>query len=165
MVGGYGFFHSTVFKNDGQDDQKEWHLTFSPDVQYFVIDKLAVGLILGVSYDKYVNSSFPASIFGISYGPVVRYYFLPTDKKINVFSEASAAFKNSFSENNVGKNKYNSYDITGSAGISYFIGKNVALEGGLIYQYSKTTGIIMRSNIFTARIGFQIHLTGKSGEK
>jgi hypothetical protein len=88
MVGGTG-----VFATDDQVindiNVKSISIDIFPRVGYFIIDKLALGSLFSFRYNtlKYIGVNSHSTSIGI--GPFVRYYFLDTEKRINIFSEVN----------------------------------------------------------------------------
>src|SRR5258708_35660342 len=84
LVGG-----NVNFTSSKQGDAKLTHINFSPDAGYFFINNFAGGLRLNVSSDK-PDGGDASTIFTVA--PFVRYYFLPSAQKVNVFADAQYGF-------------------------------------------------------------------------
>ncbi len=87
MMGGGASFGN--YKNtSGGDTNESFRLGIYPNVGYFLIDKFVVG----ASAEFTTNfGSHSEDIYGIQ--PYIRYYFLNTDKHINIFSELNYGFQ------------------------------------------------------------------------
>jgi len=120
------------------NDDQDWltNLSFSPNLQYFLIPNLAVGGSLYVDYlTRYYshgNHSFSRTIFGI--GPALTYYIGNANSRIYPFFHASAYLSNIVSESGM-ENWSNSFSFSG--GLAFPISKNVALTGEAFYSYGK----------------------------
>lgn len=165
MVGGTGSFSSSkTVSNNGQDYKSvEKTIRISPSIGYFFVDKLATGLKLGyegVFIPDYGFGDINTNTYNI--GPFVRYYFLKSDKIVNLFAEGSFGF---------GKSHQNatsiSTDLTKNnrtyslmAGPVVYFNSSVSLE--LSLQYSSTNIRFDESDLskksFQVAVGFQIYL-------
>lgn len=124
-----------------------------PNVGYFFIDKLAGGVEFDLIHSiSKLSSNTRATTFGI--GPFIRYYFLNTDSRINVVSDARIGFSVSSNSQTSGNTSFTSYSF--SAGPAVFLNSSVAIELLIGYRgYKESTA---RNNSIRASIGFQIHL-------
>jgi hypothetical protein len=138
-----GFSASTnKWKNDNGSgtDSKDLNLNLSPQVGFFVINGLAVGLVMEINYssskddatnDKSISTTLVA-------GPFVRYYF--GSSKIKPFVEGSGGFglyvdKYDPDEGNTLTDKYGVMALQGKGGVAFFLNDAVSLELGLSYNY------------------------------
>ena len=131
-----------------------------PNAGYFFLDKFAGGLRPGfnseTTYSKYRTSA-------IFIGPFVRYYFLPADQKLNLFTDISFAYSWSKFKNLVAQYtssfKFNYYQLGFMAGPSIFLNEHTSLEFTVGYKYStgspKDTAT---ENSIRVGIGLQIHI-------
>jgi hypothetical protein len=122
----------------------------SPSFGYFVADHFAVGMELPVSIFKM------SQIHNYSYGysPFVRYYF-------NNGLFASVQFSQIFTDYqdiNMIRNKMNYFVVAPGIGYSYFLNKNVALEGGVFYEESFYKNSIGNQGELSFRFGLQIFI-------
>lgn len=155
LVGGNANFESASF---GDNDQfKYTSFSFSPNVGHFFINNFAGGVRLSFDHTKYKQAEDASSSF--LFAPFVRYYFLPTANKVNLFADGSYGFgsmKDGESES------FNQFAI--SAGPAVFLSPNTALEFSL--QYASAGGDAYggddRMNRFGVNVGFQIHLGNAS---
>ncbi|HEY5751485.1 MAG TPA: autotransporter outer membrane beta-barrel domain-containing protein [Chryseolinea sp.] len=157
LGGSLGFSQSTdeitynfINEGDVSFEFKSTSLTLRPNVSYFVIDGLALGLITPFSYSSAKMGE--QKISGITYaiGPVVRYYFL-LGSQWAIFPEVSYSYgwnkKNSrdryiYSGGGIlapGVREGNTKDFQGGVGLVYFLHPNIGLEGKFYYQSTRTT--------------------------
>ncbi len=157
MVGGNGNFSSyeNKYQNNGTEvSNKGIGINISPNLGYFIADKLVAGANFNFGYTKpqgYDNS------FGYGIGPFIRYYFLKEDKLINLLAQANY----SFGVNKSGDNKSESDGYGFKTGPAIFFNKSVALEVTLDYNSSKLIPNNSSSssyNNFQVSFGLQIHL-------
>jgi hypothetical protein len=158
---------SAGFNHSSQGDTKQTTITVSPDLGYFVINQLAVGLRPEFGYTKTktkvgsVSQSGSVTAFWIA--PFVRYYFMPSGEKVNVFADGSYGFGSSKVKGGSSVSG-NYYQI--KAGPAIFLTPSAALEFALYYRsyggdaYEANGD---RDNNFGLSIGFQIHLGGGAG--
>jgi hypothetical protein len=124
---------------------------FSPNAGYFVINNLAVGANLQISYDKL--GSLKVNSFGV--GPFVRYYF--TDAKIKPFFTGDMNFLNRKITTNIGSNTESAFNYFLGGGAAIFINENVAIEGILGYDHTKVSDEDGSGGL-RLRVGFQVYL-------
>ena len=157
LVGGSGNFKTTKTEklSDGTkpfDDRTIFSI--SPNVGYFFYDKLAGGISLSYIYD---NISEDYQYFGV--GPFVRYYFLKTDKQLNLFLQGNYYYYQGGAKtqdgNDTGKFHNNGYGF--KAGTAVFFNSSVALELTLDYISNRLNSELKEDSIMIG-IGFQIHL-------
>ncbi len=156
MTGGnLSFSNSVNYKNDSHEiNSKSTFINISPNVGYFIFDKLSIGTIYQYSSNN-VKFEDSKQITKSSYiGPFVRYYILKPDKVANIFLETSYNF--STLKNN--KTVFNT-----KVGFVYFLNSAVGLELTLNYSIIKNR---FNNDLFsnstsknlTLGLGFQIHL-------
>ena len=127
-------------------------ISIMPDAGYFFIDKLAAGLKLNYTI---INPSSGLSYVDFGFSPFVRYYILPAEKTINIFTEAAYGW---------GRNTEQGANVTNhqwsvSAGPAFFLNSHVALEVALIY--TNTAGQHLTDGnpeTIGINIGFQVYL-------
>lgn len=150
MVGGSGSFSSSNTKSENFSETKTFTIDISPNIGYFVIDKLAFGSKVNFfkSNSKSDTGNSDFKTFYVS--PFARYFFLNKEKKINVFLESSYKFS-MYKENS--KNTALSF----KGGTAIFLNSSVALEISLEYlknNYSNN----QNTNSILLGIGVQVHL-------
>lgn len=124
-----------------------------PNIGYFFIDKLAGGIEFDLIHSiSKLSSKTRITTFGV--GPFIRYYFLNTDSRINVVSDARVGFNVTSTNQNSLKNSYTSYSF--SAGPAVFLNSSVAME--LLIGYTGYQESTSSNNGIRTSIGFQIHL-------
>lgn len=152
MIGGAASFKSSKYDFGGVSS-KQTISQLSGDVGYFIIDKFAAGLKVGYSRSE-VNS--PHNIVNTyEIGPLVRYYFLPTEKYVNIFSELS--YQYGLMKTNQGVSQ-DSNNFSGILGCAAFFNSSVALEFTLGYSYYLYNNNAGKINNVIAGIGFHFHL-------
>jgi len=168
LVGGSGSFYLskrnyTSYLNSSTDGySNELNLTISPNVGYFVTDKLVLGLRPYFSWGK--GESFSSigdplttsdsKRYGI--GPFGRYYFLNKDKPFNILTEINYQI----GVWDLGeKGKLSNFSFLAgpviyfntSVGMEFLLGYSTQSEE--LKNFSKNS-----SKGFSVNIGFQIHL-------
>jgi outer membrane protein W len=150
LIGGSGQFQKQHEDLQGSDI-RGLAISVAPDIGYFIFDKLGVGLNVTFSYNriKVKDNISKTNILGL--GPFVRYYFLPSDNRINIFSEAAYEYTTVF-------DGHYQNDFYFSAGPVIFFNSSVGLE--LAAKYSTSNSKISNATAKTVflTIGFQIHL-------
>jgi hypothetical protein len=172
LVGGNGFYSTKEFHQlDSASYTTINEFRFSPNVGFFVIDKLAFGI--RASYTTISARSHPAGpLFyqssdlgkrrALEFGPFVRYYFLKPDKLANVFVDASwlPGIIKTITTAETLRTPTNSYSI--SAGAAIFFNPSLSIELSLGYSRKKLYQEFYDNEIFQNKflinIGFQIHL-------
>ena len=160
LVGGSGSFSTSTFTSENTDGseskQKGTSLRISPNLGFFISDRFAVGLDLSLNFAN--SEGRDNSNWAIGLGPFVRYYFLPEDKLINIFSQTSIRFNNGLSEINK-DSKSTTFGL--SAGGVIFFNSSVGLELSLNYEditVKRANSNNRNTDIFFVGLGFQIHL-------
>lgn len=126
-------------------------IAFTPSAGYFVINNLAVGANLNLSYTKTT-----AKTTGLGIGPFARYYLGTLN--IRPFGEADFNFTSTKTKVSTVSTSSNGTNFFLGAGLAAFINRNVAVEGLAGYShsnYSHSNG----SGGFNLRIGFQVYLS------
>ena len=163
MIGGNLGFNSSKY---GNSNSKSSSLFVSPNVGYFFINNLAGGLRVHFSNSKEESGSFEYSETAFRLTPFVRYYFLPSSQKVNVFADAGYGFGSTkYKETGDPDVTQNVSGYTVSAGAAIFIVPSVALEIGLGYNSDKFNNATERYNTIQALAGLQIHLGGSGASK
>ena len=153
MIGGGAFFRSSQY--EGQLNDRQILAEFSGDIGYFIIDKFTIGL--KPSYDRTEtkgSSNVIVSSYGL--GPFVRYYFLPSDKYVDIFSELS--YQYGITKTNQSSSSVNSNKISGIVGCSAFFNTSVGVEFTLGYSSYMYANNSAKVKSIIAGIGFQFYL-------
>jgi hypothetical protein len=117
MIGGSGSFRSSKYETTNSVYQKQILLNLSGNVGYFIIDKLPVGL--KPVYERIEAKGFDRTVVNVyALGPYARYYFLPSDKYVNIFSELS--YQYGITKTNQGSTT-NSNNLSGLIGCAAFL--------------------------------------------
>lgn len=177
LVGGNLNFSSAngeSISSTGTQKSTYSNISISPNIGYFIIEKFAAGLKTNFTNAKSkdgdmirdgitVGSGGHSNTTWFDFGPFTRYYFLPSDNQVNLFSEAN--FMYGTANSHPGKGSRYSYSFY--AGSAVYFNSSVALEFTIGYNSSKSTlyGLNSRNDDYTNKnnaiqigIGFQIHL-------
>ena len=159
LIGGALNFESTKIEYLNNPTQKLNNLLISPNIGYFVIDKMAGGLRIDFrSYNQY-SENLVTHQTNTSISPFLRYYFLPLLKKVNAFIDFS--YINTKTKFHIPSNpgyfeKAKDYHI--SAGPAIFLTDQIALEFIIGYRHTKSDDYDKtETNIFNSGFGLQIH--------
>lgn len=142
-------------------------LNFNPKAGYFVTDKIALGVELGIGSNKSENTVYgPPYVFtetksnSFGGGVFARYYFLELGQRFKTYTEAGLGFGST--KNNVNGlevSKVNSVNLGIDLGINYFVTNRLAINFGLAnvlgYSSSKTkspNGAEQKSNEFNGNL-------------
>lgn len=148
LIGG-----SIKFASNKTADIKTSMFEFSPNAGYFFANNFAGGLRSDINSVK-VESEDAISSTLIS--PFLRYYFLPSDSKVNIMLDGSFGFGST----SVLSETISQSGFGFTAGPAIFLNKHTALEFTLGYNSIKYEDDPDRSNTFTIGVGFQVHLLG-----
>lgn len=154
MVGGDTYFSSNNYKSE-TDESSYNDFRINPNVGYFFMDKLAGGLQMNLVFTNTDpgNSDMKASSYG--FAPYARYYFLETDKIINLFAEANYSFR--FGKFGRGDTiNWNGYGV--KAGTVLFFNSSVGIEFSLNYTDTTRKSDDYKIKTLLVGLGFQIHL-------
>jgi outer membrane protein len=139
------FGKSKVKDNNGsKNDGSEFSFNLNPQIGYFVIDNLAVGAGLPISFASYKSSgSNPDNekISSVVFSPFAQYYF--GSGKVKPFGYATVGFgsQKDVYDPNVGAtqtDKAGVFTFTIGAGAAIFLNDNVSFDAGLGYQSTAT---------------------------
>ncbi len=134
IEGNLSFGSST--NDNGTTEVKNNNFTFSPKVGYFLSDKLALGVELGVGSGKEEttvgNVSTEDKTNSFNAGVFARYYFLDLGQRFKTYTEAGLGFGSGKSETDGTENyKDNNFGIGIDLGINYFVTEKFAINFGL----------------------------------
>ena len=163
LAGGTGKFYSytSTYSSAAYSNEASYtQIDLSPDIGYFVVDKLAFGLRPTFSSIKgKVTTPGGGSTNVQRYwlGPFGRYYFLNADNQTNIVADVSYQY----GLFNAGGQKGDLRTFSALAGPVVFFNSSIGLEFLLGYSYSKED--VEKSNKeirkgFQIAVGFQIHL-------
>lgn len=116
--------------NDKNTETKTNSFEFNPKAGYFLTDKFALGIELGVGSDKEEvagtdtdkNSNLNVGVFG-------RYYFLELGQRFKTYAEAGVGFNNG--KEGLAETKYTGVGFGAGLGINYFVSESFAINFGL----------------------------------
>lgn len=165
LVGGTGNFLSSKYENSSptfSSTSNRVDIAISPNVGYFVIDKLALGLKTSFTkYKEQVNGTggLFSNVNRFSFGPFTKYYFLEKDKQYNILTE----FSYQYGFYSFKPTKGNSNTFNAAVGPVVYFNTTAGLEFLLGYYSTKETikqngDNITKQSGFQIGIGFQIHL-------
>jgi hypothetical protein len=173
---GFSRGHTSAAYNYSATSSKEKQSTIGidPNVSYFVIDHLSVGLVTPLTYMWYKPDGADQKTTYTSYsvGPLIRYYF-PLGSHWAIFPEASYSYGWTVTKGYyyVSGDKVqvtyrgNTRNLQGGLGLVYFLNPNIGVEGKFRYQsmrdtYNRTdVGLDhVDNNSFDFTIGMQVYL-------
>lgn len=153
MVGGNAAFSYSKSKPGSIIDSESFAMDISPNVGYFLFDKIAFGSRVDYFLSSYKTNSENLTSEYLYAAPFVRYYFLEAENAINVFLESSYRF-------NLLYNNYSSkFGIKG--GLAIFLNRNVAFEIALEYLNLAANDVSEGLHFILLSFGIQVHLDGK----
>ncbi len=142
MVGGN-------FRLNTSENNTEISLT--PTAGLFVIDNLAVGANVTISYSK--NGTRKLTDLGI--GPFARYYF--TTANVRPILQGSFSFITEKTKIGNTSNTNNGANFFLGGGAAIFISEQVSIDGLMGYYHSKVDGFDGGGG-FALSVGFQVYL-------
>ena len=161
LAGGSIGFTATKSGSASSAYYKTSNLLITPNIGYFIIDKLAAGARLNLaSFHQKVGSDNTTTTL-TTLSPFARFYFLPPAKMVNAFIDISYnAYKNRYSSSQSPTSQTNrSYGYTIAAGPSIFLNQHIALEFTVGYQATIPKGYSnSKTTQFNTGLGLQIHL-------
>ncbi|GAA4895636.1 hypothetical protein GCM10023311_20480 [Flaviramulus aquimarinus] len=160
MVGGDASLN--IDKSEGTSSSgftsttKAFSLRVTPNIGYFIIDKFAVGVspFLGLSNPDGANNN--VTNYGI--GPFMRYYFLKTENRINLFAHTSYFLAKTKNQSGA-SGDLKSFEF--KMGPVLYFNSSVGLELTLSYKndnQNSSSGSEIIFDRISFNIGFQIHL-------
>ena len=161
LIGGNISFESVKNQGSNLAEYKARNFFTSPGIGYFIIEKLAAGIRLDLkSYKQSSPNDWHQTYTSIS--PFLRYYIVPSSKKINAFIDVSylsyrSGFKPGTSSGSVDRS--NGYSVSGGPAI--FLTEQIALEFILGYKRTNVKDGDYLSTAFNSGLGLQIHLGRK----
>ncbi|MEJ7692689.1 hypothetical protein [Daejeonella sp.] len=144
LAGGQAAFSSDR-NDDGGTVLNRKIFQASPMSGYFFINNLAGGLRTSF---RYTHLSSSENYTSFSAGPFVRGYFLPVERKVNLFAQADYMYENQV--------KANIYSV--NAGPVIYFHDNVGIEFTVGYSVSAYKGTPAQYRTLQSGIGLQIHL-------
>jgi len=163
LYGGSGAFSQIKQIDSAFVFYKETTVTISGDVGYFIYDKLCFGLNTGFEHDKRQFPDFKSNSYFFNVGPFARYYLMPSERKVNIFSQLSDQTMFNWvteTDQNNKATKSTTHDnrLTTSVGFAAFLYPSIALEFSVGYQVAfEGNNTNAAYNRIVAGIWFQIH--------
>lgn len=151
LMGGAINFTSTSTNYLSVGSGTSTNLHFAPNIGYFFANKFAAGLGVRIEYNKYTLGSSTSSATDYSLGPFLRYYFLPTENKLNLFAMGSYGY----TITKPGNQNANTFSFF--AGPVYYLTNSVGLEFSIGYSTTSNSQTLYNHSVLLG-IGFQIHL-------
>jgi len=146
---GFGFAKGDIFvegqisfssENNKNTEVKTNSLNFSPKAGYFLTDKIAVGLQVGLGSSKTENYTSGAEsetkTNSIDFGVFGRYYFLDLGQRFKTYTEAGLNYKTEGGESTSGgvtvkNDDFNTVKFGLGLGMNYFVTEKMAISFGL----------------------------------
>ena len=138
------------------DGYQRFSISLYPNVGYFAIDNLAVGIYMPLGYTKRENSS--SLNYGI--GPFIRYYQMYEDNMGIFVGGKGGIIGNTYKAN---EDKYTdwNYYLGLETGVAYFLNESVGLEVYLDYTYYNYGNSLIDArsdnSSLTLNLGFQVY--------
>jgi hypothetical protein len=155
-----GDFNSEYSKNN---NLKQFQISTSPDIGYFIVDNLAIGLNIPIIYYDIVGSSNESSI---GLGPFMKYYM--NNGLFFSFKLAGNIITEHYGSNTTYGISSKSLSMSPGIGYAYFIFQKTSIELGLYYEHlntiSKDTYLYNASNSSSKtnnlifKVGFHLFL-------
>lgn len=124
-------------EEDATQEVKDNNFNFNPKAGYFITDKFAVGVELGIGSDKTETSPVGAPTVeektnNFNAGVFARYYFLDLGQRFKTYAEAGVGFGSGKNEiDGVEQYKVSGVNAGIDLGINYFVTKSFAINFGL----------------------------------
>lgn len=165
LVGGTGNFSSSK-KSFGYgtnfQTSNSTTIKISPNIGYFVFDKLAGGIKTSFSFFSEKVDGLGGSdgnVTRFEFGPFLRYYFLKKEKRVNIISEVSYQYGTYSTSPSKSKGSINTFSFL--SGPVIFFNESVGMEFLLGYG-SRVESVEQEykdsQKSFLIAIGFQFHL-------
>lgn len=150
LVGGSGSFASETYTyEEAYPKVTSTELILSPNVGFFIIDKLAIGTLSTLAFSNlhYYNDPSFKDQFSRNYlfGIFAKYYYFKQSQSVNLFSELGYYIYNTNNSNN----------LWFSAGPVVFLNPQTGLEFKVNYRMENMSN---DNHILSVGLGLQIHL-------
>lgn len=124
---------------DPSEEVKSSSFSFNPKAGYFVTDKIAVGLELGIGSGKTETTDLTPPVSttestsnSFNGGVFARYYFLDLGARFKTYAEAGLGFGSTkWETNNVETRKDSNFGLGIDLGMNYFVTEKMAINFGL----------------------------------
>ena len=135
---------------------ENFNINLSPQAGYFISDGIAIGLTTGFGLQTVKGGD---NIYQYKLMPFARYYFPEGASSTGRFFEQGEVGVTGAKSGGVSDT---SFGFGVNAGYAHFISRNVALEGTVGYNYSKSNlANAQAQNGLGVAVGFQIYLGHK----
>ena len=122
---------TTKYDGDKRGDTTISTFKVTPNLNYFIVDNLALGL--GLSYSNRKIKGQDGSKDSFTVVPNVHYYF-PLDTNLKPFIGAGVGYKIRY-DGKEDVDKWNGLTVGGKLGIAYFVNNGAALTGYVGYDF------------------------------
>jgi hypothetical protein len=139
-------------------DQTAYELNITPNIGYFLVDKLAVGVKFGINSEGGKGQGTQGTFNKRTYfnvGPYARYYLLSPVKNLNIVTECGYQY-GFIKGNSTDVQNVNSFFI--QAGPVIYFNSVVGIEFLISYTGSKSNGYSGIDNTIMVGVGLQVHL-------
>jgi hypothetical protein len=157
LVGGSASYASTNYKSDAGSKSIGFVFNLSPNIGYFLADKFATGIKIGIGKSGYkAQGTSVSSIYtDFNVGPFVRYYLLSSDKQFNIITEGS--YQYGFTADELRRlTTKNTFAF--AAGPVVYFNSSVGLEFLVGYATYKNLGFSGSNSTVQVGLGLQVHL-------
>lgn len=127
-----GFTSETSEPDQGGIETTTNTFSFEPTAGYFVIDNLAIGAGLGLTFQNRETGNQETSFTRFDFGPLARYYF----GEDNIKFYPQIGFKLLFGSQESGgqETDFNGFFFNIGGGAAFFVTDNIAIEGLLAFD-------------------------------
>lgn len=148
LVGGDVAFSYSKSKSDAGSET--FIMKASPNVGYFFFDKTAFGTKVDYTLSRSKSDDGTTKFDRLLVSPFARYYFLESEKQVNVFIESSYGFSI------LNEDNFTEFSIKG--GTAIFLNSSVAFEISIAYLNSNSKNAYVGANTILLGFGVQVHL-------
>ena len=149
-------------------------ISISPNVGYFLLDRLALGIGMDYTYSSLKEQSEDrTNDSDLLFGPFARYY-LPIDDGMAFFFETDLGFGTSTDEQTIGDNKQristNIFAIGVGPGFTIYSSRAIGIEAVMKYNFARSefdteqgglkTNTVTKTNQFDVSLGLQFYFSG-----
>lgn len=161
MMGGNVSGSLTTYNSSAGQQNTGYTWQIAPDIGYFFIDKLGVGVKSNITKEGSRSTSTPgySTYVDFNLGPFVRYYFLPEENIINVVAEGSYlyGFIGGGATGRKGQStSKNTFSLL--AGPVAYFNSSASVEFLIGYLSAKYVNIKGRNNTLYFSLGLQVYI-------
>jgi len=155
MLGGNIGFSSGTNKSEFNSPNTYYNIQINPNVGYFLNDKFATGLKTSIILiDQRGSKTIYSKYNNYNFGPFIRYYFMPVDKRINILAEG--VYQYGVEGSRGGSTPKSTFSFT--TGAVAFFNSSVGIEFLVSYSSYKFNGFNGSNGIIQLGLGLQVHL-------